>query len=199
LPSSRATGSRVQGSCLVMVLAPRSSSPVVRRAEAVRRRLGRRRLDRRNDHSSGLPPREHEVAGRLELVSPQLARMAATGRPRDRARTDRRSTSSAGREVMRLRGRSPWGEIGSMKTKSLPPTRIGSLGAKTRPRPRRFSANPIAGLLRIEVRRSARDMSSTHGRGATRRLRAELLSIQPREHQRRSGNSDSRLRRPQVP
>jgi hypothetical protein len=61
--------------------------------------------------------------------------MAATGRPRDRARTDRRSTSSAGREVMRLRGRSPWGEIGSMKTKSLPPTRIGSLGAKTRPPP----------------------------------------------------------------
>src|SRR5436190_11543942 len=34
------------------------------------RRLGRRRLDRRNDHSGGLAPREHEAARRLELVPP---------------------------------------------------------------------------------------------------------------------------------
>jgi RND superfamily putative drug exporter len=55
--------------------------------------LGRRRLDRRDDHPGGLAPREHEAARRLELVSPELARMAAAGRRRDRARADPRSTS----------------------------------------------------------------------------------------------------------
>ena len=41
----------------------------------------------------GLAPSEHEAAGRLELVPPQLARMAATGRRRNRARADRRNKS----------------------------------------------------------------------------------------------------------
>ena len=47
--------------------------------------LGRRHLDRRNDHPGGLASREHEAARRLELVPPQLARMAATGRRRNGA------------------------------------------------------------------------------------------------------------------
>ena len=66
--------------------------------------LGRRRLDRRDDHPGGLAPREHEAARRLELVPPQLARMAATGRGRDRARADPRSHSGAGCEVRKVVG-----------------------------------------------------------------------------------------------
>ncbi len=95
----KTTAGVVTSAAVVMVLVfSVFITSVVRPAEAVRRRLGRRRLDRRDDHPGGLAPGEHEAARRLELVPPQLARMAATGRRRNRARADRRSTSSAGRE-----------------------------------------------------------------------------------------------------
>ncbi len=54
------------------------------RHEGARHRAGRGGPHRRHHRPGGTPPSRHEAAGRLELVPPELARLAASPRPRRR-------------------------------------------------------------------------------------------------------------------
>ena len=56
------------------------------RHEGARHRAGRGRPDRRHDRPGRPPPGRHEAARRLELVPAELARLAASPRPRRRSR-----------------------------------------------------------------------------------------------------------------